>query len=89
MSRNPTLDQRDDLTIEKERSLYWRGIADQLKHEYAALRASLADAEELERYSGSNGKRQWGKCSAWLHPDDAVIIISAKALDAVRKEAQP
>lgn len=88
MSKNPTLDQRDDLTIEKERSLYWRGIADQLKREYAALRAELADAEELERYSG-DGRRQWGRCSAWLHPDDAVIIISAKALDDARKEAQP
>lgn len=88
MSRNPTLDQRDDLTIEKERSLYWRGIADQLKHKYAALRAVLADAEELERYSG-DGRRQWGRCSAWLHPDDAVIIISATALDAARKGAQP
>jgi hypothetical protein len=60
----------------------------ELKREYATLRAVLADAEELERYSG-DGRRQWGRCSAWLHPDDAVIIISAKALDAARKEAQP
>ena len=57
--------------------------------ENAALRKMLSDADELERYSGSDGKRQWGKCSAWLNPDDAVVIISAKALDAARKEAQP
>ena len=57
--------------------------------ENAALREALVNADELERYSGSDGHRQWGKCSAWLHPDDAVIIVSAKALDAVRKEAQP
>ena len=60
-----------------------------LERENAALRKMLSDADELERYTGSNGKRQWGKCSAWLHPDDAVIIVSAKALDAARKEAQP
>ena len=60
-----------------------------LRRENAALRETLHNAEELERYTGLNGKRQWGKCSAWLHPDDAVIIISAKALDAVRKDAQP
>ncbi len=60
-----------------------------LRRENAALREALHNAEEMERYTGSNGKRQWGKCSAWLYPDDAVIIISAKALDAVRKEAQP
>jgi len=61
----------------------------QLERENAALRAALVNADELERYSGSDGHRQWGKCSAWLHPDDAVMIISAKALDAARKEAQP
>jgi hypothetical protein len=61
----------------------------QLEQDNAALRAALVNADELERYSGSNGHRQWGKCSAWLHPDDAVVIISAKALDAARKEAQP
>ena len=61
----------------------------QLEQENAALREALVNADELERYTGSNGKRQWGKCSAWLHPDDAVVIISAKALDAARKEAQP
>ena len=60
-----------------------------LRRENAALRETLHNAEELERYTGSNGKRQWGKCSAWLNPDDAVVIISAKALDAARKEAQP
>lgn len=62
---------------------------ERLEREHAALREALAEADELERYSGSNGERQWGRCSAWLHPDDAVIIVSAKALDAVRKEAQP
>ena len=61
----------------------------ELERENAALREALHNAEELERYTGSNGKRQWGKCSAWLHPDDAVVIISAKAIDAARKEAQP
>jgi len=61
----------------------------QLEQENAALRKALAEADELERYSGSDDHRQWGKCSAWLHPDDAVVIISAKALDAARKEAQP
>ena len=61
----------------------------QLEQDNAAMRAALVNADELERYSGSNGHRQWGKCSAWLHPDDAVVIISAKALDAARKEAQP
>jgi len=60
-----------------------------LEQENAALRAALVKADELERYSSSNGERQWGRCSAWLHPDDAVIIISAKALDLARKEAQP
>ena len=62
---------------------------EQLEQENAALREALVNADELERYSGSDGHRQWGKCSAWLHPDDAVVIISAKALDAARKEAQP
>ena len=61
----------------------------ELEQENAALREALVNADELERYSGSDGHRQWGKCSAWLHPDDAVVIISAKALDAARKEAQP
>lgn len=65
-----------------------RRIAE-LERENAALREVLAEADELERYSGSDGHRQLGKCSAWLHPDDAVVIISAKALDAARKEAQP
>ena len=60
-----------------------------LRRENAALREALANADELERYSGPNGERQWGRCSAWLHPDDAVVIISAKALDAARKEVQP
>lgn len=62
---------------------------ERLERENAALREALVNADELERYSGSDGHRQWGKCSAWLHPDDAVVIISAKALDAARKEAQP
>ena len=61
----------------------------ELERENAALRETLVNADELERYSGSDGHRQWGRCSAWLHPDDAVVIISAKALDAARKEAQP
>ena len=60
-----------------------------LKRENAALRKVLSDSDEIERYNGSDGHRQWGKCSTWLNPDDAVIIVSAKALDAVRKEAQP
>ena len=59
-----------------------------LERENATLRKALADADELERYSGLNGERQWGRCSTWLHPDDAVVIISAKAFDAARKEAQ-
>ena len=66
-----------------------RDFCRELERENAALRKMLSDADELERYSGSDGHRQWGKCSAWLHPDDAVIIVSAKALDAARKEAQP
>jgi hypothetical protein len=60
-----------------------------LERENATLRAALVNADELERYTGSDGHRQWGRCSAWLHPDDAVVIISAKTLDAARKEAQP
>jgi len=64
-------------------------FARELERENAALREALVNAEELERYSGSDGRRQWGKCSSWLHPDDAVVIISAKALDAARKETQP
>jgi predicted nuclease with TOPRIM domain len=60
-----------------------------LREERDELREALVNADELERYSGSDDHRQWGKCSAWLHPDDAVVIISAKALDAARKEAQP
>lgn len=67
----------------------WADFARDLEKENAALRKALADAEELERYSGSNGERQWGRCSAWLHPDDVVITVSAKAFDAIRKEAQP
>ena len=67
----------------------WIRHARELEQKNAALRKMLSDADELERYSGSDGHRQWGKCSAWLHPDDAVIIVSAKALDAARKEAQP
>ena len=80
----------DDTIIYTDGSLeYFRDKARLLERENAALRKMLSDADELERYTGSNGKRQWGKCSAWLHPDDAVVIISAKALDAARKEAQP
>lgn len=60
-----------------------------LREERDELREALANADELERYTGLNGERQWGKCSSWLHPDDAVVIISAKALDAVRKGEQP
>ncbi len=71
------------------RPMNWWDWARELERENAALREALHNAEELERHTGSNGKRQWGKCSAWLHPDDAVVIISAKALDAVRKQAQP
>jgi len=67
----------------------WWEFARELERENAALREALVNADELERYSGSDGHRQWGKCSAWLHPDDAVVIISAKALDAARKEAKP
>ena len=67
----------------------WIRHARELEQKNAALRKMLSDADELERYSGSDGHRQWGKCSAWLNPDDAVVIISAKALDAARKEAQP
>jgi hypothetical protein len=66
----------------------WADFARDLEKENAELRKVLAEADELERYSNSNGERQWGRCSAWLHPDDAVIIVSAKALDAARKEAQ-
>ncbi len=67
----------------------WIRHARELERENAALRKALADADELERYSGAKGERQLGKCSAWLHPDDAVVIISANALDAARKEAHP
>ena len=63
-------------------------FARKLERENAALRKVLSDADEIERYNGSDGHRQWGKCSTWINPDDAVIIVSAKALDAVRKEAQ-
>lgn len=62
---------------------------EELKSENAALRETLINADEIERYSGSDGRRQWGKCSTWLHADDAVIIVSAKTFDAIRKEAQP
>jgi hypothetical protein len=80
----------DDTIIYTDGSLeYFRDKARLLERENAALREALVNADELERYSGSDGHRQWGKCSAWLHPDDAVVIISAKALDAARKEAQP
>jgi hypothetical protein len=60
-----------------------------LRSENAALREILINADELERYSGSDGRRQWGKCSTWLHADDVVITVSAKAFDAIRKDAQP
>lgn len=61
----------------------------ELERENAALRKVLSDADEIERYNGSDGHRQWGKCSTWINPNDAVIIVSAKALDSARKEAQP
>lgn len=64
------------------------GEMKELERENAKLRKALVDADELERYSGSDGCRQWGKCSSWLYPDDAVITISAKAFDELRKEAQ-
>ena len=67
----------------------WAAFARDLERENAALREALVNADEIERYSGSDGHRQWGKCSTWLMPDDAVIVISAKVLDAARKEAQP
>ena len=66
----------------------YRAMVDKLEAENAAMRKMLSDAEELERYSGSDGRRQWGKCSSWLYPDDAVITISAKAFDELRKETQ-
>lgn len=62
---------------------------DELREKNAALREILINADELERYSGSDGRRQWGKCSTWLHADDVVITVSAKAFDAIRKEVQP
>ena len=61
---------------------------DELRQKNAALREILINADELERYSGSDGRREWGKCSTWLHADDVVITVSAKAFDAIRKEAQ-
>lgn len=64
------------------------GRVRELERENAALREILINADELERYSGSDGRREWGKCSTWLHADDVVIIVSAKAFDAIRKEAQ-
>jgi len=70
-------------------NLAQRSRLDELERENAALREMLINADELERYSGSDGRRQWGKCSTWLHADDAVIIVSAKTFDAIRKEAQP
>lgn len=79
----------DDTTKLLNACVEYRAMVDKLESENAALRKMLSDADELERYSGSDGHRQWGKCSAWLHPDDAVVIISAKALDAARKEAKP
>lgn len=69
-------------------NLAHRSRLDELERENAALREMLINADELERYSGSDGRRQWGKCSTWLHADDVVIIVSAKAFDAIRKEAQ-
>lgn len=62
---------------------------DELREKNAALREILINADELERYSGSDGRRQWGKCSTWLQADDVVITVSAKAFDAIRKEVQP
>ena len=70
-------------------NLAHRSKLDELERENATLREILINADELERYSGSDGRRQWGKCSTWLHADDAVIIVSAKTFDAIRKEAQP
>ena len=69
-------------------NLAHRSKLDELERENAALREILINADELERYSGSDGRRQWGKCSTWLHADDVVITVSAKAFDAIRKEAQ-
>lgn len=86
---NGVLLQAADATKAGSLAVSQAGQIEHLEREKAALREALLDAEELERYSGSNGERQWGRCSAWLHPDDAVIIISAKALDAVRKGEQP
>ena len=86
MSDTPKTDAFEALV---NRPTNWWEFARELERENAALREALVNADELERYSGSDGHRQWGKCSAWLHPDDAVVIISAKALDAARKEAKP
>lgn len=86
MSDTPKTDAFEALV---NRPTNWWDFARELERENAALREALVNADELERYSGSDGHRQWGKCFAWLHPDDAVVIISAKALDAARKEAQP
>lgn len=74
-----------DLVKQIHQALAERDDADRKN---AALREILINADELERYNGSDGRRQWGKCSTWLHPDDAVITVSAKAFDAIRKEAQ-
>ena len=79
----------DNMTPTRQMRLAWNAAKKESERDNAALRAALVNADELERYSGSDGRRQWGRCSAWLNPDDAVVIISAKALDAARKEAQP
>lgn len=81
--------ESSDLLINVDGPFVHAAVARELERENAALREILINADELERYSGSDGRRQWGKCSTWLHTDDAVIIVSAKTFDAIRKEAQP
>lgn len=55
-----------------------------------ALRKALVDADEVERYNRTDGRREWGqRIDGWLHRDDVVVVMSATAFDAARKEAKP
>lgn len=80
---------RNNFMFAESEIILLREDREELREKIAAMREMLINADELERYSGSDGRREWGKCSTWLHADDVVITVSAKAFDAIRKEAQP
>jgi hypothetical protein len=47
------------------------------------------DLEMVEKYSRTDGHRDWGKhISAWLHQGDIVVIIGGQSADKVREQIE-